>query len=122
MERKTGFEPATLAWKARMLAPTPHPHKVISFKPFSLPIGLNGKPTVIRRLTEPDSHLFVKRDCLYLQLTPYIKELDLFGGPGRTRTGTSLRTADFKSAASTYSATGPYNKAQISCQAPILCR
>ena len=33
--------------------------------------------------------------------------------PGRTRTGTSLRTADFKSAASTNSATG----ASISCEA-----
>ena len=26
MERMTGIEPATSAWKAEMLASTPHPH------------------------------------------------------------------------------------------------
>ena len=40
--------------------------------------------------------------------TPWVSRLppEVFGAPGQTRTGTSLRTTDFESAASTDSATG----------------
>ena len=55
--------------------------------------------------------LFVKRAYhLYPQLMTRFNELNLNGGPDRTRTGTESPPADFKSAVSAYSTTGPYSK------------